>query len=277
VYDPIPAVDLHKNALDRARIYSNPRLPGTEVLDAAYKRHSFARHFHETLSFGIMREGIGKSWFRGGFNLALPGHVMIYKAGEVHSGCDGCDEGWTYSMVYVDRHDLTRLGFLHLYDAEYPVMSFANPALFDSISEFVEIFRKARAGADWSLCEILGQFSKLAVEPKLADPLTSSSSIENARDYIHSHYDKDISVEELANIACFSPFHLSRLFKKAYGLPPHSYLMNVRVTKAQELLAKGHKASDVTWELGFYDQSHFTSMFRKYVGVTPGQYAHQAS
>ena len=54
------------------------------------------------------------------------------------------------------------------------------------------------------------------------------------------------------------------------GLPPHQWMLQARVRKAQELLAKGDlPISAIAIDVGFSDQSHFTKAFRRQVGVTP--------
>jgi AraC-like DNA-binding protein len=80
------------------------------------------------------------------------------------------------------------------------------------------------------------------------------------------------SLESLAAAAGVSPFHLVREFTRATGMSPHRYLVQTRVRRAGELLAKGAPVSDVAATVGFADQSHLTTQFRRYVGTTPALY-----
>ena len=63
-----------------------------------------------------------------------------------------------------------------------------------------------------------------------------------------------------------------RVFRKVLGLPPHAYLVQVRITQAKKLLASGMAIAEVAAETGFSDQSHLHRHFKRIVGVTPGQY-----
>jgi AraC family transcriptional regulator len=92
--------------------------------------------------------------------------------------------------------------------------------------------------------------------------------------FIHEHYSKDVGLAQIAASAHLSPFHLSRLFKKATGRTPHQYLIEVRVNSARALLTAGAGArslADVAAAVGFADQSHLTRHFKRVLGVTPKQ------
>ena len=78
-------------------------------------------------------------------------------------------------------------------------------------------------------------------------------------------------IEQMAHDACISPFHMIREFKKAFGLTPHQFQMQCKVRKAQKLLAE-RSVSEVTFDAGFYDQSHMDRCFKKVVGLSPKEY-----
>jgi AraC-like DNA-binding protein len=81
-----------------------------------------------------------------------------------------------------------------------------------------------------------------------------------------------VPLQELASVANLSPFHLSRLFRQAVGLPPHAYQTKLRLEHAKNLLAQGCGVGYVASETGFFDQSHFTQQFKRHYLVTPGSY-----
>ena len=78
-------------------------------------------------------------------------------------------------------------------------------------------------------------------------------------------------IEQMAHDACISPFHMIREFKKAFGLTPHQFQMQCKVRKAQKLLEE-RLAAEVTFDAGFYDQSHMDRCFKKVVGLSPKEY-----
>lgn len=92
-------------------------------------------------------------------------------------------------------------------------------------------------------------------------------------DFIEDNLDGEISLEQLARVACLSPFHFVRSFKAAVGRTPHRYLMDRRVARARALLESGDlPLSQVADICGFASQAHFTSAFRRVTGTTPGAY-----
>ena len=60
-----------------------------------------------------------------------------------------------------------------------------------------------------------------------------------------------------------------RVFKKELGLTPHSFIINERLNRANNLIQKGLTISEASIQVGFNDQSHFTRNFKKYFGYTP--------
>src|SRR6185369_6690010 len=68
-------------------------------------------------------------------------------------------------------------------------------------------------------------------------------------------------------------FRALRMFKLRYGLPPHTYQRSVRLALAQRALREGQQPAQVAAEYGFFDQSHLTRHFKRFLGVTPAQYA----
>jgi AraC family transcriptional regulator len=92
-------------------------------------------------------------------------------------------------------------------------------------------------------------------------------------EYIRAHLGEDISVSTLAVLCGMRPDTFARQFRAATGKAPYAYALACRIEHAQRLLRTG--ASDLTTlavNLGFASQSHFTTAFRRAVGVTPGSY-----
>jgi len=84
------------------------------------------------------------------------------------------------------------------------------------------------------------------------------------------HYSDNISIKELAELACLSPYHFIRVFNQAIGMPPHAYLMQIRVNRARNLLSTKKSLIEVAIQTGFSDQSHLNRYFKRVFGYTPG-------
>jgi len=92
--------------------------------------------------------------------------------------------------------------------------------------------------------------------------------------YIEKHYAEDVTITEIAKELGVSASFLSRIFKKEIGIPIHEYLNQYRISKSLSLL-KTHTITEVGYICGFCDNSHFISIFKKYIGTTPMQYKKQ--
>ena len=94
-----------------------------------------------------------------------------------------------------------------------------------------------------------------------------------ARQYLDESYVRDVSLSELATACGSSPLHLACGFTARFGLPPHAYLNNLRVTHAKRMIRAGARLAEVAYAVGYCDQSHLNRRFKRIVGVTPSQYA----
>lgn len=93
-------------------------------------------------------------------------------------------------------------------------------------------------------------------------------------EYIEEHLDGCPTLAQLAAVVRLNPYHFARQFKAATGLPPHQYVILRRVERAKQLLQAGTDLSlaEVALRAGFSDQSQFSRHFKRFVGVTPGQF-----
>lgn len=107
-----------------------------------------------------------------------------------------------------------------------------------------------------------------------AGPRGSGLSAAKARqvaDYVESHLDRPLSIEELAGVARVSSWHFLRQFKRHFGRAPHAWVLGRRVDRAKRLLAGTDlPIKQVAAQTGFCDQAHLTRMFRRVLGTTPG-------
>jgi AraC family transcriptional regulator len=93
-----------------------------------------------------------------------------------------------------------------------------------------------------------------------------------ALDYIHDNFTKQITIDQLASVACLSTFHFKRLFTQVLGAPPYQYIRNKRIEKAKELLLQGMSVSAVCRVVGWQNASSFTRLFKRSNACTPKQF-----
>jgi AraC family transcriptional regulator len=90
-------------------------------------------------------------------------------------------------------------------------------------------------------------------------------------DYIEARLDAPVSLVDIASAAGLTRMHFAAQFRAATGLRPHDYLLRRRIARAQEMLVKPNASlADIALSVGFLNQSHFTSTFKRFVGQPPG-------
>jgi len=99
----------------------------------------------------------------------------------------------------------------------------------------------------------------------------SAAAKRRTLELMEAQLDTSLSVEALAREAGLSTAHFARAFKETLGLAPHRYLLTLRLDHARRLLdAPDAVLSEIAQRTGFADQAHFTRLFRREFGVTPG-------
>jgi AraC family transcriptional regulator len=148
-----------------------------------------------------------------------------------------------------------------------------------------ELLREARRGASTGALYVEGLSIAIlgflrerhgtarARPPTAAAPRLSERQRAKLIDFVTAHLGEDLSVSRLAEQAALSPFHFARAFKASFELSPHRYVQQQRIDRATRLLrsAADRSIADIAFELGFSSQAHFTEVFRRHTGTTPGR------
>jgi AraC-like DNA-binding protein len=94
-----------------------------------------------------------------------------------------------------------------------------------------------------------------------------------AKDFIDARYREPLDVPTIARSARLSPAHFSREFRRAFGVPPHQYLLTRRLERAAALLRNtDHTVLDICTTVGLHSVGSFTTSFTRAVGLTPTEY-----
>ena len=101
----------------------------------------------------------------------------------------------------------------------------------------------------------------------------SAHQLRRAQEVMKAHLSDELSLKRIASECGLSVTHFARAFRQSTGLAPYQWLQNMRLEEAKRLLA-GHDRSlaEIAVACGFSDQSHFTRVFRKHVGESPGRW-----
>lgn len=128
---------------------------------------------------------------------------------------------------------------------------------------------------DGLFLSLLGSFSRMTEATGKPLPTSGLDDFRLTRvvDYIEAHFSDPIRMDELARVACLSLVQFSRNFKAALRQSPHAYLTSRRVAHAKALLQSTRlNITDIGLLCGFATPSHFSTVFQKAVGLSPGLY-----
>jgi AraC family transcriptional regulator len=93
------------------------------------------------------------------------------------------------------------------------------------------------------------------------------------RDYIDMHLTEPLTLGVLAEVACLSEYHLARMFRTSFGLPPHAWIAQQRIERARLLLrTTALPLAQVAARCGYANASHFSHRFSEALGVAPVVY-----
>lgn len=120
---------------------------------------------------------------------------------------------------------------------------------------------------------LVSRYSQGRWRPATLQPSLPHHKLKRVVNLIESRLAEAISLDELAAEVCLSPYHFSRLFRRATGLSPHRYVVERRIQHAKAKLAEGKRPLvQIALEAGFGSQGNFNRTFRKHTGLTPGQF-----
>jgi AraC-like DNA-binding protein len=237
--------------------------------------------FHERFAISLCQSGTGTVRYRGRTAEHDLGSLFFLEPGEVHSSPAAVGPlGW--DVVFVDEPillaaaDHARIrGRMHWRS----IVAHDRDAV-RIFSQALSAFRdRGDPGATQSalsdlLDVLLRHHAEGGNDAKIS--LRDTALVRKLRKRLLDQVQEPVSLVALAADFGISVCHMVRCFSAETGVPPHQYLLQLRIERARGLLAHGRPSIEVAHELGFADQSHFHRHFTKLVGVTPGRYARAA-
>jgi len=121
------------------------------------------------------------------------------------------------------------------------------------------------------------RWSNLATQIRPVPARPDARVVQQAIDYIQANLTGKLSVKDLAPVTGLNIDTLTRLFKQATGRTPYDYILEQRVARAKQALKQGKAPlAEVAVACGFGNQSHFSTVFKKWTGLSPARYRRQA-
>jgi AraC-like DNA-binding protein len=143
----------------------------------------------------------------------------------------------------------------------------------ESVDETFKLFF-LRIKAEELICRLLMELEKRDEKHLYALNIRDIQAIYKVKEQMLEHLETPPVIKELAVCANMSPSKLKRLFKQIFGNSIFSYYQEFRMKEAAHLLkVEKLSVSDVGYQLGFTNLSHFSKVFKEHIGMKPKQYS----
>ncbi len=279
-HDGHEALDAQLGPGEAARFWRVPE-GDTEVLLARFHQHRFAPHTHARYVFGVITRGVETFQSGGEQHYATVGSLALVPPGAVHDGHAAVAEGWAYRMLYLDPALMLQVaeGLGHrpsdglpyfaatvLHD---PALAHQCAALFPALAEHDALAREVPL-----LSVLAALIQRHGHKPRRqAAPLrVGDMALHRAAERLRDDPVPPVTLAMLAAETGLGPFQLIRAFRATYGLPPHAFQKLARLHRAEAGLRRGEPIATVAADCGFADQAHLTRAFKRFRGITPGQF-----
>lgn len=266
-----------------ARVLHGP-VPGIYSTHSLSGRH-FGRHWHDAYGFGVLEQGAQRSGSGRGRVEAFAGQVITSNPGEVHDGSPLGGPTRRWRILTVDTDVLSSL--IESSDAPgeitRPVID--DPPLFQILRRLFRRIERWNAHAGDRAAEALACEESLVEATALLVARHGTAAVQtdapgrDLRQLRERLADAPFDAPSLAQMAAMtglSRYQVLRRFEKAYGLPPHAWLLSRRTEHALRLIRGGETLTGAALASGFADQSHMTRAFVRHYGFTPGAWRRAA-
>lgn len=269
---------------DRALLWKPRDLDGISLFRARFHKFAYKKHCHREYAIGVIEQGAQKFHHMGTSYTAPENTIICVNPDEAHDGMPGSAEGYQYHMAYIPRSKIREILTCNSKIQTHPGY-FPRPTAADA--QVAALFHRAFALMDMDGRNSLESHSCMAQALRLLfhryanrqRPFGRGAGdrrvVAWALEYIRERASEDITLKEISASVGLSQYHFLRLFKEATGLPPHAYLIQMRVSLAKTAIEQGFSLADAASAAGFSDQSHMTRCFKAVHGLPPGRYKKQ--
>jgi len=241
------------------------------ISDLSYKKHS-----HEEYSLGVVNKGESSFWCEGKLTEIYQKTLVFIPHNIVHACNPHSDKPWRYKMIYVQPYWVK--GFMESHGGgtiSYPVVKdLSNQKVFVEVNKLIDILVSPVEFLEKE-ASLLTLFERMVCDVDKREYLSHRKlqpKLKTIKEYLHNCFLEKITLDHLEEVSGLNKFFIIRLFKEEFSVPPHTYQTLLRINYAKKELRKYKPITEVAYEAGFYDQSHFNKVFKNHVGVTPDRY-----
>jgi AraC family transcriptional regulator len=251
-------------------------IPGFKLTEQEYApAFVIPQHAHATAYFGLIVEGGYRETYDRHSRECGPSTLLFHPRGEVHSE-EHYDAAVRIFCLEPTEQILERLGeYGRALDGP---LEFRGGPLVRLAAGLYREFRDDDGLSALAMEGIALEFLALAARrPGRRDQSAAPRWLWRVRDALHDRFREPVRLEELAEAVGVHPAHLARTFRRHYGCTVGDYVRNLRVERGrEELQSTDRPLVEIALLLGYSDQSHFSTSFKRHTGMTPSAFRAQS-
>ncbi len=244
----------------------------------AQKPHTSKRDKLISYLFFIVLSGSGNLVYDGAKYQLLTGDCVFIDCKKTYSHRSS-ENLWTLKWIHFYGPNMNGIYGKYAERGGRPVFHPKNPLPFlELLEQLFSIANSADYIRDMHISEKITSLLTLLMaeswHPEADAPVVlKKQSLHHVKDYLDQNYREKITLNDLASTFFINKFYLTRIFKEQFGISVNSYLAQIRVTHAKQLL----RFSDLTIEqigreCGIEEPAYFARVFKKVEGIAPGEY-----
>jgi AraC family transcriptional regulator len=249
-------------------VSNSQRIPSSSFFEVVHRRRvDIPTHSHQLAFFSFLLDGSYSETYRGKSFVYSPMTIWWHRPGIRH------------------KDEVGNTG-AHFFNIEI------QPQFYDDWNEVVELpddFHVCSSPIIWSACRLYHEFknwqsgSQLIAEGITLEMLGHAAQRQTLRktrppvwlkrvtELLNDEVAENLTIEQLAKVAGVHPVHLAVVFRRFHNQTIGDYARQQRLARATQMLFDRELSlADIAGATGFFDQSHFTRVFKSYYGVTPG-------
>ena len=252
----------------KSNIFKNDKLNFIELLYLEDVTPCSKNHTHEELTIFAIKEGSLNLIFNDTSFEFLPNEIVIINNNIPHLASLNTQSKDGY-IIYLKKEYLKTIDFDFKSSYELVKQKSIHKNFIKMcdclLNDKISLLEKEEKFFSFCLSFFSFESKQIQIEEE-------SSLALDIKKYLDEKYLEELILDDLAKSFDLSVVHLIRVFKKEFGLPIHSYILNKKVHFAKELLSSNLPIIEVAQNSGFFDQSHLNRSFKRIFQITPKEY-----
>ena len=242
------------------------------------KSHTSKREALDSFLFIIVVSGSGTFTYMGKTYMLKSGDHLFIDCKKPYSHKSTDSDPWELMWVHFNGSFMTQYYLYFSNKLQSIVFNLENPSeLCVLLENLMTLANKKSTDSELLASHLLNslvtQILTARTDQKTKDINTNKDKINQIKNYLDDNFQKKITLDIITDEFFISKYHMSREFKKAYGITIANYIIAKRITYAKELLRfTDMQIAEIGRICGIEDNSYFNKVFRKYEGMTASKY-----